>query len=57
MNQNQNSFRFGKGDVLIAFKMNGEDIPIDHGFPLRAVIPGSSCFIYNSIDDRIELSF
>jgi len=28
------------GDVLIAFQMNGQDIPLDHGFPLRAVIPG-----------------
>ena len=29
-----------RGDVLIAFQMNGEDIPMDHGFPLRAVVPG-----------------
>ena len=28
------------GDVLIAFQMNGLDIPADHGFPLRAVVPG-----------------
>ena len=28
------------GDVLVAFQMNGEDIPLDHGFPLRAVVPG-----------------
>lgn len=31
------------GDVLIAFKMNGEDIPLDHGFPLRIIVPGI-CF-------------
>ncbi|EFC49799.1 mitochondrial sulfite oxidase [Naegleria gruberi] len=30
-----------KADVLLAFKMNGEDIPIDHGFPIRAIVPGA----------------
>ena len=29
------------GDVLLAYKMNGEDLPPDHGYPLRAVIPGT----------------
>ena len=28
------------GDVLLAFKMNGQDLPRDHGFPLRVVVPG-----------------
>lgn len=28
-------------DVLIAFRMNGEPIPRDHGFPLRAIVPGT----------------
>ena len=27
-------------DVIIAYAMNGEEIPVDHGFPLRAVVPG-----------------
>jgi DMSO/TMAO reductase YedYZ molybdopterin-dependent catalytic subunit len=27
-------------EVLIAYAMNGEDIPTDHGFPLRAIVPG-----------------
>lgn len=27
-------------DVLLAYKMNGEDLPLSHGFPLRAIIPG-----------------
>lgn len=27
-------------DVLIAFKMNGVDIPLDNGYPLRVIIPG-----------------
>lgn len=27
-------------DVLLAWAMNGEPLPRDHGFPLRAVVPG-----------------
>jgi DMSO/TMAO reductase YedYZ molybdopterin-dependent catalytic subunit len=27
-------------DVIIAYQMNGEEIPVDHGFPLRAIVPG-----------------
>ena len=27
-------------DVLLAYKMNGEDLPLEHGFPLRAIVPG-----------------
>ena len=29
-----------RDDVLLAYKMNGEDLPPEHGFPLRAVVPG-----------------
>ncbi|KAK5615671.1 hypothetical protein CRENBAI_023645 [Crenichthys baileyi] len=29
-----------EGDVLLAYEMNGEDIPSDHGFPVRVVVPG-----------------
>jgi sulfite oxidase len=28
------------GDVLLAYEMNGAPLPPDHGFPLRAVVPG-----------------
>lgn len=28
------------GDTLLAFEMNGETLPVKHGFPLRAVVPG-----------------
>ncbi len=28
------------GDVLVAFKMNNSDLPLDHGYPLRLVAPG-----------------
>jgi DMSO/TMAO reductase YedYZ molybdopterin-dependent catalytic subunit len=26
--------------VLLAFQMNGKDLPVEHGFPLRVVVPG-----------------
>lgn len=28
------------GDVLIAHRMNGEPLPLGHGFPARAIVPG-----------------
>ena len=27
-------------DVLIAYQMNGRDLTPDHGYPLRAIVPG-----------------
>ncbi len=27
-------------EVLLAYRMNGENLPASHGFPLRAVVPG-----------------
>ena len=29
-----------RGDVLLAYEMNGEPLPAKHGYPLRAVVPG-----------------
>jgi sulfite oxidase len=29
-----------RGDVLLAYAMNGKPLPRDHGFPLRALVPG-----------------
>jgi DMSO/TMAO reductase YedYZ molybdopterin-dependent catalytic subunit len=29
-----------RADVLLAFKMNGSELPPEHGFPLRAIVPG-----------------
>jgi len=39
------SFPFDKavdpfGDVILAYEMNGEDIPRSHGYPVRAIVPG-----------------
>ena len=30
-----------RGDCILAFEMNGVEIPRDHGHPLRAIIPGT----------------
>ena len=27
-------------EVLIAYQMNGRDLPQDHGYPVRAIVPG-----------------
>ncbi|KAM7005861.1 sulfite oxidase, mitochondrial isoform 1-T1 [Tautogolabrus adspersus] len=29
------------GDVLLAYEMNGEDLPPDHGYPVRVIVPGT----------------
>lgn len=29
-----------KGDVILAYEMNGQPLPKDHGFPLRVIVPG-----------------
>lgn len=28
------------GDVLLAWEMNGEQVPRDHGYPIRLIVPG-----------------
>ncbi len=27
-------------DVLLAFEMNGKELPLDHGYPIRVIVPG-----------------
>jgi DMSO/TMAO reductase YedYZ molybdopterin-dependent catalytic subunit len=29
-----------RADVLLAYKMNGSELPPEHGFPVRAIVPG-----------------
>ena len=29
------------GDCILAYEMNGTDIPRDHGYPVRAIVPGT----------------
>lgn len=30
----------GLGDVIVAYEMNGKELPRDHGYPVRLLIPG-----------------
>ena len=30
----------GLGDVILAYEMNGKELPRDHGYPVRLIIPG-----------------
>jgi len=43
------------GEVMIAFQMNGAQLPMLHGFPLRLVVPGWYSTYWVKALDRIEL--
>jgi DMSO/TMAO reductase YedYZ molybdopterin-dependent catalytic subunit len=34
------SLEKARRDVLLAYRMNGKDLPPEHGFPVRAIVPG-----------------
>ena len=48
--------RILRNDIIVATKMNGEDIPRDHGYPVRIIIPGVVGARQVKWLDKIELS-
>jgi sulfite oxidase len=44
------------GDCIIAYEMNGEPLPRDHGYPVRAVVPGYAAVRNVKWVERIELA-
>lgn len=42
-------------DTMLAFTMNGQDIPVQHGFPLRLVVPGWASDSWVKWVTRIEV--
>jgi len=42
-------------DVYLAYEWEGEPLPIIHGFPLRAVVPGSQGSVWVKWLYRIEV--
>jgi DMSO/TMAO reductase YedYZ molybdopterin-dependent catalytic subunit len=42
-------------DMLLAFEMNGEALPVSHGFPLRLIVPGWYGMASVKWLDRIEV--
>jgi DMSO/TMAO reductase YedYZ molybdopterin-dependent catalytic subunit len=43
------------GEVMIAFQMNGEQLPMLNGFPLRLIVPGWYSTYWVKALDRLEL--
>jgi hypothetical protein len=42
-------------DVLLAYEMNGETLPADHGYPVRLVVPGKAGYKWVKWITHIEL--
>jgi DMSO/TMAO reductase YedYZ molybdopterin-dependent catalytic subunit len=45
-----------RDDILLAYEMNGEELPLDQGYPLRLVIPGAGGFFWVQWVTRIEVA-
>jgi sulfite oxidase len=39
-----------RGDVILAYEMNGKPLTRDHGFPVRCIVPGSEPFCFFQCD-------
>lgn len=44
------------GDVIVAYEMNGEDLPREHGYPLRVIVPGFAAVRNVKWVHKIELA-
>lgn len=44
-----------RDDILLAYEMNGQDLPLDQGYPLRFVAPGTGGFHWVQWVTRIEV--
>jgi sulfite oxidase len=44
------------GDVIVAYEMNDEPLPRDHGYPLRVIVPGYAAVRNVKWINKIELS-
>ena len=44
------------GDVIVAYEMNGKDLPREHGYPLRIIVPGFAAVRNVKWVNKIELA-
>lgn len=44
-----------RDDLLLAYEMNGQELPLDQGYPLRLVVPGAGGFHWVQWVRRIEV--
>jgi DMSO/TMAO reductase YedYZ molybdopterin-dependent catalytic subunit len=45
-----------RGDAILAYEVNGQPLPVAHGFPVRVVVPGYYGVCNVKFLDRIELA-